>query len=135
MCYTDNKLSIQFLSVMRVVVKTGGGYVIPPEDIEQRIGQQEDQPRPRGRRNIRGCGERGQLVHQHVPMGATTFGEDTMVGYFNQMTLNMNWIGGTMEKMIWHFSVTQPPHLGDHYHVFLTWSEYRTRCGDGAVMS
>lgn len=58
-----------------------------------------------------------------------------MVGYFDQMSLSMNWIRGTMENMIQHFNVLQPSHLGDHYPVFPTWSDYKRERGDGAGVS
>ena len=56
--FKDSDLTIQFLSLMRVVVNTVGGYEIPPKDDEQTIGQKGEQPRQRGRRNVRACGER-----------------------------------------------------------------------------
>ena len=46
MRFQDIDLTIQVLGVMRVVVNVGV-YVIPPEDEEQQIGQQEEQPQPR----------------------------------------------------------------------------------------
>lgn len=80
-----------------------------------------------------GRGERGQLLHQNAPMrGADPFGEHIVAGYFDQMTLCMKWIGGTMENMMQQFNVSQPLHLGDHYPVCPTWSDYKTRRGDGA---
>lgn len=35
--FKDNDLMVQVLSVMRVVVNTGGGFVIPPKDVEQPV--------------------------------------------------------------------------------------------------
>lgn len=37
-----------------------------------------------------------------------------------------------MENRIQHFNVSQPPHLVDHHPAYPTWTEYRTRRGDGA---
>lgn len=47
--FKDNDLTVQVLSVMRVVVNMGGGFVITPKDMEEPITQQGDQPCPRGR--------------------------------------------------------------------------------------
>lgn len=55
-----NDLTVQTLSVMSVVINTSGGFVIPPEDVEEPYGQQGDRLRPRGSRNVRPCGEKGQ---------------------------------------------------------------------------
>ena len=72
---------------------------------------------------MRGRGERGQSVHHNAPMGGTIFGGD-MSGYFDQLNLSVNWIGGTVENFVRHLNVEQPPHLGNHYPICPTWSEY-----------
>ena len=41
-------------------VNTGEGYAIPLEDDGRKIGQQGEQLRQRGRRNVRAHGEKGQ---------------------------------------------------------------------------
>lgn len=38
MRFKDNDLTVQTLSVIRVVINTGGGFVIPPEDVEEPFG-------------------------------------------------------------------------------------------------
>ena len=47
-----------------------------------------------------GCGERGQSVRPNAPMGGASFGEEAMSGYFDQLYISINWIGGTMENMV-----------------------------------
>ena len=47
----------------------------------------------------------------------------------------MNWISGTVENLVQHLHVEQPPHLGYHYPIFLKWSEYQSRGADGAGTS
>ena len=63
-------------------------------------------------------------------MGGAHFGGD-MSGYFDQLSLSTNRIGGTMENMVRHFQIEQPPYLGSHYPVCLTWSSYQQLRGDG----
>lgn len=80
----------------------GTHWSIPNSDVEYVKKQQEDpeqQPRPRGRRNVRGRRERGHPVRHNAPMGGANFGEEAMGGYFDQLSLSMNWIGGTVENM------------------------------------
>lgn len=62
---------------------------------------------------MRGCGEKGQPVQQHALMGGGPFRDEMMVGYFDRMSLSMNWIGGKMENMIQHFNYNQTPNLGN----------------------
>lgn len=69
---------------MRVVVNTGGGYVIPPEVDEQKIGQPWEQPSQRGRRNVRARGERGwqQQPPQPIEGGVPTNPFQSRVGIY-----------------------------------------------------
>ena len=100
---------------------------------EQPTDQPEPQPRLR-RRNVRGKGERGQPMHPPTSMVGAPFGGD-MAGYFDQLSLSVNWIGGTMEIVVRHLGVEQPPHLGYHYPICPRWTKYGGRGGDGAGTS
>lgn len=102
---------------MLVVVNVGRGYVIPTEDEEEQIGQPEEQPRQRGRRNVR-------EVNRCNNMGGGPSRDETMAWYFDKMSVSMNWIGDTMENMIQHFNIEQPPNLGNQYPICPSWSEY-----------
>lgn len=53
---------------------------------------------------------------QPAPIVGAEFGGD-MTGYFDQLSLSVNWIGGTVENLVQHFQVEQPPHLGYHYPI------------------
>ena len=117
----------------------GSHWGIVPSDVEgddeddQPADQPAPEPRPR-RRNVRGRGDRGQPIHPPASMVGTPFGSD-MAGYFDQLSLSVNWIGGTMENVVRHLGVEQPPHLGYHYPICPRWSEYGGRGGDGAGTS
>ncbi|CAI9260646.1 unnamed protein product [Lactuca saligna] len=108
--------------------------ILTDNDGEQ-FGKLEQHPCPRGRRNMRGSVMRGQSVQQNVPMGGGSFCVEMMAGYFDRMSLSMNWIGGTMENMIQHFNINQPPNMGNQYPIFPSWGEYWSRQGDEAGTS
>lgn len=75
---------------MRVVVNLGGGYDIPPEDVEVPLEQPEEESRLIGQQNVRRISERGQLVQQNVPMGGRPSRDEIMVRYFDRMSMSMN---------------------------------------------
>ena len=50
---------------------------------------------------------------------------DDMASYFDQLSLSVNWIGGTMENVVRHLGVEQPPHLRYHYPICPRWTEYQ----------
>lgn len=87
--FKDSYLTIKFLGLMRVVVNLGGGYGIPPED-EVQVEQPVQGPRPRGCRNVRGGGDRGQPQQHHAPMEGGPCHDVMMVGYMDRMQLSMN---------------------------------------------
>ena len=94
-----------YLETMRVVKNYGTHWGILRADDEEEdpADQPEPQPRPR-RRNVRGRGERGQPMYPPASMIGTPFGGD-MAGYFDQLSLSVNWIGGTMENVVRHLGV------------------------------
>lgn len=83
-------LSMGYSESMHVMVNMDSHWSIPVDNNVEPYSQPELQSQPRGRRNVRGCGERGQPVHHNTPMGGANFGKDAMVGYFDQMSLSMN---------------------------------------------
>ncbi|XP_023748846.1 uncharacterized protein LOC111897112 [Lactuca sativa] len=103
------------------------------EEEEEPADQPEPQPQPR-RRNMRGRGERRQPMHPPASTVGPPFGSN-MAGYFDQLSLSVNWIGGTMKNIVRHLGVEQPPHLGYHYPICPRWTEYGGRGGDGAGTS
>ncbi|CAI9270629.1 unnamed protein product [Lactuca saligna] len=119
-CKAGNDLSTGYLEPMHVFVNMGSHWSMHVDNYGEKIGQPEQQPHLRGRRNVHGRGDRGQPMHQNAPMEGAPLGEETMAGYFDQMSLSKKWIGGTMMNMIRDFNVTQPPHLGDRYQVCST---------------
>ncbi|CAI9264637.1 unnamed protein product [Lactuca saligna] len=128
-----NEFTMGYLETMRVVGNFGSHWGILLSD-DEGGEQQGDQPEPQQRtrwRNVRGGGERGQPMHPPAPMVGSHIGDD-MVGYFDQLSLSVNWIGGTIENMVQHFHVEQPPHLGYHYPICPRWTEYPGQGGDMA---
>lgn len=136
-----NEFTLGYLETMRVVRNYGTNWGIVYSDAEEDDDQSTEkrdqpapQPRPRGRSNVIGIGDKGQSVQQNAPLGGAHF-RGNMLGYFEQLSLSVNWIGGTMETMVRHFNIEQPPHLGYHYLICPRWSEYQNRRGDGAGTS
>ncbi|CAI9276637.1 unnamed protein product [Lactuca saligna] len=138
-CVDEHDFSMGYLETMRVVRNFGSHWGIVPSDAEgededdQPADQPAPEPRPR-RRNVRGRGDRGQPTHPTASMVGAPFGCD-MAGYFDQLSLSVNWIGGTMENVVRHLGVEQPSHLGYHYPICPRWSEYGGRGGDDAGTS
>ena len=73
-------------------------------------------------------------MHPPAPMVGSHFADD-IVGYFDQLSLSVKWIGGTMENLVRHFHMEQPPHLGYHYPICPRWTKYRGHGGDRAGTS
>lgn len=124
--FKDNDLLVQFLSVMRVVVNTGGGFVIPLEDVEQPTGQQEEQPRQSGWRNFRSCGERGQpqqtpqQFEGRIPIDLL----QSRVGtYFDNLCGGVNYHNQAIDVLFTQLNVGQPPTMTPHYPYIPTWEE------------
>ena len=44
-------------------------------------------------------------MQQHAPLGGEPSRDEMMVGYFDRMSMSMNWISGTMENMIHIFTL------------------------------
>ncbi|CAI9262719.1 unnamed protein product [Lactuca saligna] len=132
-CKPSDELTIGYLESIRVVTNEGSHWSIPMDDDVVHQDQPAPKLRPRGRRNVRGRGDRGQPVHQNAPMGGPNFGGD-MSGYYDQLALSVNWIGGMVKNLVQHLHDEQPPHLGYHYPIFPRWSGYSNQ-GDVAGMS
>ncbi|CAI9295657.1 unnamed protein product [Lactuca saligna] len=135
-----NNFTMGYLETLRVVRNYGSHWGLieiddEGDDGEQPGEQSEQQPQPRHQiRNVRGQGERGQPMHHPAPMREPNFGGD-MAKYFYSLSLSVNWIGGTVENLVQHLHVEQPPHLGYHYPICSWLSEYRGQGGDGAGTS
>lgn len=53
-CIKGNDLPLSYLESMNVIVNRGGYYGIPDDDEVRQMKNVEEQPRSRGRRNVRG---------------------------------------------------------------------------------
>ncbi|CAI9295908.1 unnamed protein product [Lactuca saligna] len=138
-CVDEHEFGMGYLETMRVVRNFGSHWGIVPSDGEGDDGddQPADQPKPQlkpMRRNVRGRGERRQPMHPPASMVGAPFRSD-MAGYFDQLSLSVNWISGTMENVVQRLGVEQPPHLGYHYLICPRWTEYRGHGADGAGTS
>lgn len=122
---------------MRVVVNTGGGYVIPTEDDEQPIGHQEEQPRQKGRRNVRAHRESGQQqLPEQFKGGVPTNPFQSRVGtYLDNLRGGVNYHNQAIDVLFTHLNMERPPTMPPHYPFISTCEELSTRHGDGAGTS
>ncbi|CAI9300656.1 unnamed protein product [Lactuca saligna] len=99
-CVDEHEFGMGYLETMRVVRNFGSHWGIVPSDAEgvdddeELADQPASEPRPR-HGNVRGRGDRGQPIHPPASMVGTPFGSD-MAGYFDHLSLSVNWIGGTV---------------------------------------
>ena len=101
-------MTVQVLSVMQVVVNTGRGFFITPEDVEQPIAQQVEQPRQMGRCNVRACRERGQPQQPPQPFeeGMPTDPFQSRVDtYLDNLRERVNYHNQAIDVLFTHLNV------------------------------
>lgn len=128
-------LSMGYLESMCVAVNMGSHWIIPIDDDMELHNHPEHQLLPRGRRNVRAHGERGQSQHPLLQFegGVLTDPFQIQVGtYLDNLHGGVNYNTQILDTIFTHMNVVRPPTIPPQCPYIPTWEELWIPGDDGA---